>query len=84
MSAFNQWQPMEAAPKDGTEILVCFKYIGVKCVAWVDSDGDSDGKYALWSVDDNKFDPRPLRGYCDGDELGWMPLPEPPKSEGKS
>jgi hypothetical protein len=72
------WQPIETAPKDGSEILVAFKSVGVKCVSWTDHEWDSSSEFALWCVTDNKFEPYPLRGYNSGDEIGWMPLPKPP------
>jgi hypothetical protein len=80
----SQWQPIETAPKDGTEILVFFKSVGIKSVSWTDTDWDSSGEYALWCVDDNKFAPHPLRGYSSGDEMCWMPLPQPPAIAGES
>lgn len=70
-----RWQLIETAPKDGTEILVLFKRIGVKSVAWTTRDNDPKSEYAIWCVDDNKYDPYPLRGYIDGDDTHWMPLP---------
>jgi hypothetical protein len=73
-----EWQAIETAPKDGTEILVSFKKVGVKCVAWTTRWGDPTDEYAHWHIDDNKHDPYPLRGYNEGDELGWKPLPQPP------
>jgi hypothetical protein len=72
------WQPIKTAPKDGTEILVLFKRFGVKCVAWTTVWGDPTDENAHWHIDDNKNDPYPLRGYSEGDEMGWLPLPKPP------
>ncbi len=63
------WQPIETAPKDGTEILVYFETLGVKQVSWYDD---------LWAVDDGKHGPYFLRGYRDGDDTHWMPLPAGP------
>ena len=74
-----KWQPIDTVPKDGRDILIHFKSVGIRQVSWCDEYGDPSGEYALWRVDDNKHGPYPLRGYCDGDETGWMPLPEPPE-----
>jgi hypothetical protein len=71
-----EWQPIETAPKDGTEILVSFNGLGVKCVAWTTRWDDPTDEHAHWHIDDNKNDPHPLRGYSEGDELGWKPLPQ--------
>jgi hypothetical protein len=78
-----EWQPIEKAPKDGSEILVAFKSVGVKCVSWTDREWDSSSEFALWCVNDNKFEPHPLRGYNSGDEIGWMPLPKSPTAIAK-
>lgn len=77
-----KWQPIETAPRDGTEILIAFEGIGVRQVSWQDPYGDNND-YAIWCVSDNKNGPYPLRGYSEGDELGWMPLPPPPKGDTK-
>ena len=72
------WQPIETAPKDGTEILVAFRRHGVKSVQWGTPEGMDN---PIWCVDDHKLGPFPMRGVSTRDELGWMPLPAPP--EGK-
>lgn len=78
MSNETAWQPIETAPRDGTPILVSFKNKGVFRVTWEDPWGD-DPDMAIWCVDDEKHGPYPLRGYVDGDDMGWMPLPTPPE-----
>jgi hypothetical protein len=65
------WQTMETAPRDGTRILVDFGSNGVHAVSWEDD---------IWSVDDQKHGPYPLRGYIETDVKGWMPLPAQRKS----
>lgn len=73
------WRTIESAPRDGTEILVAFKSVGVRQVSWQDPYDDSN-EYAIWCVDDNKHGPYPLRGYSEGDDTAWMPLPAPPSA----
>lgn len=70
-----QSRPMETVPKNGQTILVQFKQHGWLTVKWTDHEGDHTSEYAHWHVDDFKHGPFPVRGYSDGDELGWMPLP---------
>jgi len=80
------WQPIETAPKDGTEILAS----GLNCgdfekgyhfsvVAWcqdartpeqIDAEGGSD--FSGWYADDDDAFPLIFLTH-------WMPLPEPPK-----
>jgi hypothetical protein len=64
----SEWQPIESAPKDGTDILAIgrnygqdnsgFHYVNVHsfCASWLDSDGE---EYAHLTH--------------------WMPLPKPPE-----
>jgi hypothetical protein len=77
-----EWQSIDTVPKNGTEILVAFKRIGVKCVAWTTRNCDPTDVNAHWHIDDNKYDPYPLRGYNEEDYLGWMPLPQLPVIKG--
>ena len=66
-----EWQPIETAPKDGTDILVMTGET-MHVVRWINIHGDFD----YWAVDDNKHGPFTLRGKA---PTHWMPLPEPPK-----
>jgi hypothetical protein len=66
-------QPIDTAPKDGSEILVYFRTIGWKSVAWI---GDEDGS---WCVDDYKHGPFPVRGYPPFGATHWLPLPREPE-----
>jgi Protein of unknown function (DUF551). len=74
----NQWRPIATAPRDGTRVLVYFKGKGVREVHWTSRWSDNPVEDGLWHVDDDKHGPYPLRGYCDGDDTHWMPLPAPP------
>ena len=66
-----EWQPIETAPKNGTDILVATGET-MHVVRWINIHGDFD----YWAVDDNKHGPFTLRGKA---PTHWMPLPEPPK-----
>ena len=67
----SEWQPIETAPKDGTDILVMTGET-MHVVRWINIHGDFD----YWAVDDNKHGPFTLRGKA---PTHWMSLPEPPK-----
>lgn len=77
--------PIETAPKDGTPILVYFTRpsLGVQRVFFGDLDGDPvrPGEDGMWLINDNKHGPYPLRGYSEGDDSHWMPLPAAPRGE---
>jgi len=66
-----EWQPIETAPKDGTDILVMTGET-MHVVRWINIHGDFD----YWAVDDNKHGPFTLRGKA---PTHWLPLPETPK-----
>lgn len=59
----NSWQPMETAPKDGTEIL------GFLLVA-------NKSRAILWRKDWNQWQTVP--GYATARPTHWQPLPAPP------
>ena len=66
-----EWQPIESAPKDGTEILVANISNGaIYTVMWLD-EGESIGWWDIASLDDygraTLFSP-----------THWMQLPNPP------
>jgi hypothetical protein len=63
-----EWQPIETAPRDYTDILVVNDR-GQAVVFWEKVD-------EKWIVQDHKHCDRPLRG---SEPTHWMPLPEPPK-----
>lgn len=77
------WRTMDSAPK-GEEVLIAY---------WRWRNSMSPGSIVVqsatltefhgpgiwsWVVSDNKHGPFPIRGWSDGDMLGWMPLPASP------
>lgn len=64
-----EWQPIETAPKDGTQILV---------TRWSKSLNQWDTGVVIWLSGTWKVKPtRDLRLSLLGTH--WLPLPEPPK-----
>lgn len=66
-----EWQPIETAPKDGTDLLLAVSYGEIRTTrlgAWRQR---RPGKYA-W-LQHHTFEP------FTGEVTHWMPLPEPPK-----
>jgi hypothetical protein len=57
-----QWQPIQTAPKDGTDILVC---------------GHGVIRTAQWSAKDQTFRVNAY-AFIRIDPTHWMPLPDPP------
>lgn len=79
-----EWQSMDTAPRNGKPILVYFARdgLGVQQVFWSSPHEDEVTlENGIWCVDDNKHGPYALRGYCDGDDKCWQPLPLPPQKE---
>lgn len=83
LEARTEWRDIESAPKD-EEVLVAY---------WRWRNSMSPGSVVVqsamltehhgkgiwsWVVSDNKHGPFPLRGYCEGDLIGWLPLPSAP------
>lgn len=72
------WQPIETAPKDGTEILVCGLEYGEgpdrfqRVVYWVETENGDAWYLAEWGEDN-----RMKVGYL----THWMPLPATPLPE---
>lgn len=63
----NKWQPIETAPKDGTNILVYSESIG-RMIAWYKFNNYPFGDWVNLRFD--IISP-----------THWMPLPEPPKED---
>lgn len=68
------WQPIEAAPNDGTEILACSTWIhadGGLRFNWIADgylDENSEWVFASFPIDEDEYT-KPTH---------WMPLPAPP------
>lgn len=69
----SDWQPIETAPTDGTEILCCaVRPDGSPWICAVRLEGPD-------SKQGNNNLPRVLLGMAIWYPTHWMPLPEPPK-----
>ena len=64
------WQPIETAPKDGTDVLV-YELQRTMCVAYWDDFINRDGKIAGWR-DCQCYPVEPTH---------WMLLPSPPAAQ---
>ena len=72
----NKWQPIETAPKDGTEILILCREGNMFVARWSYS-----GCYEYWVSNACADD---CYGADDCDVSHWMKLPEPPAMEPRS
>ena len=72
----SEWQPIDTAPKDGTEILLGGLYAKKK---WTQSVGSRVGEY--WMSNDGG-DPE-WSSILFFKPTHWMPLPAPPKKGDK-
>lgn len=77
------WQPIETAPKDGTEILGCVDQC-VSAFLW-DDDPDDDG-HVGWCISGYSYGG--VLYHCHNlpvkDPTHWRPLPAPPALKDKS
>jgi hypothetical protein len=73
------WQPIDTAPKDGTEILV-WNGFRISLVSWSEYPQISRRakKMFAWCVSESEQDEQ---GGCAtaGNPTHWQPLPEPPE-----
>ena len=76
----SEWQPIETAPKDGTEILL------LKEIRWVNGDS-KDGRIGngywiapYWFEQKTEIWRSRIDTWIDA-PTHWMPLPEPPKKD---
>lgn len=73
----NEWQPIETAPKDGTEILISDgDYIAI--AEWRDDASFKQFENGPgWQIFDCED---PFYSWATDSATHWMPLPEPPTS----
>jgi hypothetical protein len=89
-----EWQPIESAPKDGTDILVYYECATVPIVHIAFYRGkdewESSGKYCggwnsleewegWWSYTTNSISQDKLIGFSE--PTHWMPLSKPPEAD---
>jgi hypothetical protein len=80
----SEWQPIETAPKDGTDIIAMYIHISTQivhaafwmsCVEGLD-DPEDEG---WWTYDWSEVSRTKMTGWMT--PTHWMPLPEPPKDQ---
>jgi hypothetical protein len=75
------WQPIETAPMDGTNMLLAYRTLGV-VLGHFDRDGTGDWWVAISRPDRPSIWSQWYLDSPDGeDPTHWMPLPEPPQTE---
>lgn len=67
-----KWQPIETAPKDGTEILIVERNGRRRVAKWLEPWGSKGDWYVQVSTGDDH--------YPTIEVIGWQPLPSPPIS----
>jgi len=68
------WQPIETAPKDGTEVLLFFPLDGLDLRVWPQRI-IAEYRHGLWV-----WQGRAVRGYSESYQpTHWMPLPQEPR-----
>lgn len=82
--AHNPWQPIESAPRDGTQVLVWSDELYIKpYIAWwgVDQNAPEDGnEQEEWLTGDGDSWSTGYY-YTPCNPTHWMPLPAPPQTE---
>jgi len=68
----SNWQPIDTAPKDGTQILLHLADGQCICAEWCVLEGDVAG-WETWHYPDGTITFLAQRA------THWMPLPEPPQ-----
>ena len=66
------WQPIETAPRDGTEVLAWCDFDSLRCAIVISYEpNDENPKWPWWDWD--------CRGIHESVPTHWMPLPAPPE-----
>jgi len=79
MGGMGTWQPIETAPKDGTELLLFGAF------AWngYDDQTMTGSTVGRWDSDERAWVASNANPYVDyGEPTHWMPLPDHPTEEG--
>jgi len=74
------WQPIETAPKDGTDILVMYMHIDTQIVHnafWNEYEDCDDSETGWWSYEHSEVSRIKLDDWMT--PTHWMPLPAAPK-----
>lgn len=77
-----EWQPIETAPKDGTDVLVMYMHIETQIVHnafWLDNENFPEQLSGWWSYDKSEVGRVLLDDWMT--PTHWMPLPTPPAKE---
>jgi hypothetical protein len=75
----SEWQPIETAPKDGTEVLL-FGPDGMDIAAWQpETEDEFESGVIVAPGFDAGFFGRVYAAGCNEAPTHWMPLPEAPK-----
>ncbi len=75
----NQWLDMDSAPKDGTEIQIYDKELGIKQATWLYNDylsSHQDPTLFAWCNSDSWNDEQ--GGFTTYNPIKWKPLPDKP------
>lgn len=79
----SEWQPIETAPKDGTDVIVMYMHCETQCVfnAFYASEEYHWEKRDVgwWSYEHSEVSRILLNDFME--PTHWMPLPPPPKDE---
>lgn len=87
----SEWQPIETAPKDGTEVLVYRADTGVMLARWIapcDFMTEAEMDHVLDATDDGGDPDWFAADFIGGGRISndglpthWMPLPAPPNDD---
>ena len=76
----SEWQPIETAPRDGTDVIVMYMHIDTQIVHnafWMgEDDGCDEREVGWWSYDKSEVSRLKLDDWMT--PTHWTPLPPPP------